>query len=456
MPGQRLTAWLRPLLTLAALAGVLSLAACGGGNGSPSQVINGGTATPLTITPSTATTYSGNAFTFTVTGGTPPYTILSSDQAVLPVVGTLDGSVLVVVPGLVGADTTVTLTVRDTRGLSTSAAVIVKPALLLPNSISITGNPACSSSGGTLCSGQNGTASVLVTGPAGAPLAGRQVRFDVVQGDFSFVNPAGQQLVSSLTVTSDQNGFAVVKLQVPTSATTQIATIRATDVTSGNAISSNFTIVAFNNGAAVLSVSPTAVSVPGTPHDPPQCAIGIPVTYYVFGGTPPYTVAANLPTLVSITGAPVANSGGGFTVRANACADEVLTITDASGRFITASFASVLGPAATTGGGTGGTGCSFSPTTGCPIVTPSSVTLASCGAMVNPTITGGTPPYTTSSPSGITAIAPGSSNPVTLTITRTSDGGTVPASPATVTVSSGSLATSVTVTLTGAAAASCP
>ena len=37
MPGYRLTAWLRPLLTLAALAGVLSLAACGGGSGAPSQ-----------------------------------------------------------------------------------------------------------------------------------------------------------------------------------------------------------------------------------------------------------------------------------------------------------------------------------------------------------------------------------------------------------------------------------
>src|SRR5207249_5317857 len=166
MPRYRLTAWLRPLLTLAALAGVLSLAACGGGNGAPSQVINSGTAvTPLTITPATATVYSGTPFTFLIAGGTQPYTILTSDQVALPVVGTLTGNTLVVVPGSVGADTAVTLSVRDAKGLTAAAAVTVKPALLLPASITITGNPNCGGSGATLCSGQDGTASVVVTGP---------------------------------------------------------------------------------------------------------------------------------------------------------------------------------------------------------------------------------------------------------------------------------------------------
>jgi len=132
MPGYRLTAWLRPLLTLAALAGVLSLAACGGGNGSPSQVINGGGVTPLTVTPSTATAFSGVPFTFLISGGTQPYTILTSDQTALPVVGTLNGNTLVVVPGNVGADTTVTMSVRDAAGQATAATVTVRPALLLP------------------------------------------------------------------------------------------------------------------------------------------------------------------------------------------------------------------------------------------------------------------------------------------------------------------------------------
>jgi hypothetical protein len=249
----------------------------------------------VAITPSTAVTYSGTPFTFLISGGKGPYTILTSDQTALPVVGTLNGNALVVVPGSVGTDTAVTLSVRDTTGQSTTAAVTVKPQLLLPTSITVTGNTNCAAAGGTLCSGQNGTASVLVIGPNSAPLANRPVRFDVVQGDFAFVNPGGGAPAPSITATTDQNGFAVVTLTVPASATTQIATIRATDLTSGNAISSNFTIVAFNDGSAVLSVVPTTATVKGPPASPPVCAVGAPINYYVFGGTPPYTISLTVP-----------------------------------------------------------------------------------------------------------------------------------------------------------------
>jgi hypothetical protein len=331
MPGYRLIAWLRPLLTLAAMAGVLSLAACGGGNGSPSS---GTTATPLTITPATATTYSGNPFTFLVTGGTQPYAILSSDQSALPVVGTLTGNTLVVVPGSVGVDTPVTLSIRDASGQATSAAVTVKPALLLPASITITGNPNCGASGATLCSGQDGTASVVLTGPAGAPLAGRDVRFDVVQGNFSLSSTApGQPLVQTLTVTTDQNGNAAVRIVVPTTAATQIATIRATDVTGGSSVVGQFTIAQFVNGNSVLSIIPTGVTTFTGP-DTSQCSNGASASFFVFGGTPPYTIATNFPTAISISGAPVMRSGGAFTITTNGTCFTGLTfaITDAAGR----------------------------------------------------------------------------------------------------------------------------
>ncbi len=315
MPGYPLTTWLRPLLTLVALAGVLSLAACGGGNGAPSQVINGGGGAPLSITPATATAYSGTPFTFLITGGTRPYAILTSDQSALPVVGTLDGDTLVVVPGSVGTDTPATLTVRDSAGQTTSAAVTVRPALLLPASITITGNPNCGASGSDLCSGQDGTATVQVTGPAGAPLAGRPVRFDVVQGAYSISSTVpGQPLVQSLTVTTDQNGNATVRLVVPVNAATQIATIRATDVTDGSSVVGQFTIAQFVNGNSVLSVIPTRRhDVHGTGHRRSAAPARVrrstssaerrPIRW------PPTSRAPS-----SISGAPVQRSGGGFTI----------------------------------------------------------------------------------------------------------------------------------------------
>ena len=333
MPGYRLTAWLRPLMTLAALAGVLSLAACGGGSGSPSSM-SGSVGVPLAITPATATVYSGNPFTFLVTGGTQPYAVLSSDQSALPVVTTLTGNTLVVVPGSVGADTAVTLSIRDAAGQTASAAVTVRPALLLPASITITGNPNCGASGATLCSGQDGTASVHETGPAGAPLAGRDVRFDVVQGDFSISSTApGQPLVQTLTLTTDQNGNATVRLVVPTTAATQIATIRATDVAGGSSVVGQFTIAQFVNGNSVLSIIPTGVTTFTGP-DTASCSNGASASFFVFGGTPPYTIATNFPTAVNISGAPVLRSGGAFTITTNGTCFTGLTfaITDAAGR----------------------------------------------------------------------------------------------------------------------------
>jgi hypothetical protein len=336
MPRYRLTAWLRPLLTLAALAGVLSLAACGGGSGAPNNPYQPPPSGPgpLTITPETATTYSANPFTFVITGGTPPYTVISSDQAALPVVGTLTGNTLVVLPGNVGADTAVTLSIRDSAGQSTSAAVNVRPALLLPASITITGNPNCGNAGADLCSGQDGLATVQLLGPAGAPLAGRPVRFDVVQGDFGISNTApGQPVVQSVTVISDQNGNAAVRLVVPVSAATQVATIRATDVTGGSSVVGQFTISQFVNGNSVLSVIPTGVTTFTGP-DTEHCSAGASATFYVFGGTPPYTIATNFPTAISISGNPVMRSGGGFTITTNGTCFTGLTfaITDATGR----------------------------------------------------------------------------------------------------------------------------
>ena len=102
--------------------------------------------------------------------------------------------------------------------------------------------PECGSA--NLCSGATGTASVTAKGVAGAPLAGRQIRFDVVYGPFAIqsTSPA-TPLVQTLTVVTDTNGAARVGLQADVNATTQPAQIRATDLTTGQQVTGNFTVV---------------------------------------------------------------------------------------------------------------------------------------------------------------------------------------------------------------------
>jgi hypothetical protein len=325
----------------------------------------------------------------------------------------------------------VTLTVRDVTGQSVSAAVTVRPALLLPASITITGNPNCGASGADLCSGQDGLASVQVLGPAGAPLANRPVRFEVVQGDFLLSSTAaGQPNVTSLTVNTDQNGNAAVRIVVPASAATQVATIRATDVTGGSSVVGQFTIAQFVNGNSVLTVIPTGVTTFTGP-DTAHCSSGASATWYVFGGTPPYTVTTNFPGAVGITGSPVMRSGGGFTVTTNGTCFTNMTIvvTDATGRvLVTAPTASnVLGTAAPV----------------LPLViTPPQATI-NCSATNNLQflVTGGTGTFTaalTPSPAG-SSVTPGATTLVTI---PTSPSGTV----YTLNVGSGSAIKSATIT----------
>jgi len=74
----------------------------------------------------------------------------------------------------------------------------------------------------------------------------------------------------------------------------------------------------------------TTFTGPDTEH----CSNGASATFYIFGGTPPYTVATNFPGAVTISGQPVQRSGGGFTITTNGTCFTGLTfaITDAAGR----------------------------------------------------------------------------------------------------------------------------
>ena len=127
--------------------------------------------------------------------------------------------------------------------------------------------------------------------------------------------------------------MATVRLVVPVNAATQIATIRATDVTDGSSVVGQFTIAQFINGNTVLSVIPTGVTTFTGP-DTAHCSSGSSATFFVFGGTPPYTIGTNFPGAISISGSPVQRSGGAFTITTNGSCFTGLTfaITDAAGR----------------------------------------------------------------------------------------------------------------------------
>ena len=306
MPGYRLTAWLRPLLTLAALAGVLSLAACGGGNGAPNKpstaaahpardharrrrrrirAIHSPSWSPAARAvrdlPATKRRCRSSA-RWTATRWS------SCPEVSAPTPRYADG------PRRVGTDGVRRVTVR--------------PALLLPASITITGNPNCGASGADLCSGQDGTASVQVTGPAGAPLAGRTVRFDVVQGTFSISSTVpGQPLVQSLTVTTDQNGNATVRLVVP---------VNARDADRDDPRNRRHGRQQRRRPVHDRAVHQRQLGAVGDPdgrddvhrarHE--HCSDGASATFYVFGGTPPYTVADQLPDVRSASPARRCNA----------------------------------------------------------------------------------------------------------------------------------------------------
>ena len=385
-------AWLRPLLGMFAIAGVLALSACGGGSGAPNNPYAPGPTAPgpLTVLPADATVYSGMPTTLTITGGVGPYFAFSSNTAVLPVTQAVPGNTVLLLASNVAAATTVVITAQDSAGTKAISTVTVTPAPLLPNLITITSNGDCSVSN-SLCSGGTGTASVVVTAPGGGGIPGRLVRFDVVFGAYAlqtFGNPAAP-LVPTLTVVTDQNGSAVVGIAVNANAPTQIATIRATDITTGNQVTGDFLIQQVTDGSQVLSVIPSGtVTIDGP--DANTCSSGVSVQYYIFGGTPPYRVAATFPGAVVLAGVPVLTNGGSFTATTTgACfVNMQFAITDATGRTIPGAS----GPLLTNEVGKASGGGTASPIT----VTPASVTVtppATCASSYDFLITGGTAPF---------------------------------------------------------------
>src|SRR5207245_2191563 len=149
----------------------------------------------------------------TVSGGTPPYHLVSSNPAVLPVSSATSttGNFLLIANN-VPADTTVTITAVDANNQTVTGTYTVKSATVV-NNLTVTPTAAGCSAG--VCSGSDGVATVTLLSAAQAPLSGRQVRFDVPatsQGAYTFqTGIVGQPSVNTITVVTDQNGVARVR-----------------------------------------------------------------------------------------------------------------------------------------------------------------------------------------------------------------------------------------------------
>ena len=179
------------------------------------------------------------------------------------------------------------------RSARPSTAVTVKPSPLFDVAHD-RGQPA-RDCGADLCSGQTGTATVDRDRPAAA----RRWRGRSASTWSRAVRDHHHQPGDAAGPDADrrdrQNGTAAVGHPAPVNAPTQPAQIRATDVTSGQQQIANFTVVSSTvNGAVAAHGDPgRRRRSPGARHT--TCSTGFRVDYYIFGGTPPYTVAVDVP-----------------------------------------------------------------------------------------------------------------------------------------------------------------
>ncbi len=407
---------------------------------------------PLAVSPPSANLFADVPATFTVSGGRPAYSASSSNSAVLPVASAIVGTTFTVIPKAVIADTAVDITVLDATGTAVAAKATVKPSSLL-NQISFTPfSPSGTGCGtNTVCSG--GDAQIVVTAiQNGVILRDQKIHFKVFQGDFQLVTPGSGKLVDMIDVSTDQQGTAVARITANVGAATQVATIETTDVMSGLVRRYNFTIVQQVSGAGILSALPstpvTITGAKGAAGADGSCPVGATVDYYIYGGTPNYTIASPLLGVATVSPSSVVTNGGKFTARVTGCGKVAFIVTDATGRTIeTAALEAVQGPkgdAVTTPAAL--------------TVTPSALTVA-CGSSGSVSVTGsGT--FSTFYTNGSSSAGAGfttspNAGAIPNTVTFSASTGTI-SSPVLVDFLNGSLTRRVTVTVTGTVAGSCP
>jgi hypothetical protein len=423
----------------AAAALAAGVASCGGSvSANPSPVV---TDVAISILPGTGTTmYSGLPTTFVLSGGTGAYIVTSNNQAILPIAGGVTGRSVTLVPNPVTADTTVTLTVRDTgSALPVTANVTVRPGTV-SNNVTITPSATQPSvCGSSICAG--GDAEVRVTiSQGGIPLAARGVSFQVVSGDFRIIasgfGVTPEVLAASANTVTDEQGIARMRIRVLPEALAQTALIQITDLATGAFQRTSFAIS--QSGTAALVALPNSINFTGPNNQ--SCASGLGADVVVFGGRPPYQITQP-GSVAFVSPTVVTTSGGRFSVTSNGgCADSAsIGIIDASGATATVAVSNKVGTVEVT------------PEL---VVSPTTLSLTTCAGTASAVVAGGLgAPFFAAAGNGvITATVSGS----TVTVKRTA-GTTATGIPAVdVSVTDGKTVKTISVGLQLAAGGVCP
>ena len=253
---------------------------------------------------------------------------------------------------------------------------------------------------------------------------------------------------------TDEQGVATIRVTANAGAPTQVATVKSTDVTSGLARSYSFNIAQVTSGVGILSVLPSAAitltGANGAAGQDGLCPTGGRVDFYVFGGTPPYSIASPLPGFAQISPRVVSTNGGSFTAQIAGCGKTSFIVSDATGRSIETS--TVEGVQGAKGATVTTTPFSISPTAfsmSCGSFFSNNVSLSGTGTFTASVTSGGGSGFVVNPTAGSLDIFFGAS------VNFSARTGVV-VSPVTVTFSSNGTSIPVTVTVIGAETGRCP
>lgn len=326
-----------------------------------------GIATPLyTTAPSSLTLGTGAGASYVAGGGTGPYTVTSSDTSVVTATpsGTFASnfSITSVAPGIA------TVTVRDSLGVSVVVNVNVSGAAAIPLYTTAPANISIGTGGsGVTYSIGGGTGPYVVT-------SSNVLVASIVPGLTTFTVTGN--LVGTATISIRDARGATVSINVNVGTAVPLFTTAPTSITIGTGVTatyvagggsgpytitssdtkvaivpsgsfaSSFTITGGTTGSATvvvrdslgtpvsiaINVSPTAiVPIDILPGDSTG-SVGDVLSYTISGGTAPYTVANNNPSIATVGPTTVAASGGTFTATLLNVGSTIVSITDAQGQ----------------------------------------------------------------------------------------------------------------------------